>query len=85
MHVAGVTLDLNWFLQFILTVFIIAVGLLHLVKNTASKYFEVDASFEGDPSGRTPMPGVLMEDAACVVCGDSGSKQCSRCKAARYW
>ncbi|PON61618.1 Ubiquitinyl hydrolase [Trema orientale] len=84
MHVAGVTLDLNWFLQFIFTLFIIAVGLLHLVKNTASKYFEVDASFEGDPSDRTPMPGVLMDDLACVVCGNSGPKKCSRCKAVRY-
>ncbi|PON73149.1 Ubiquitinyl hydrolase [Parasponia andersonii] len=84
MHVAGVTLDLNWFLQFIFTLFIIAVGLLHLVKNTASKYFEVDASFEGDPSDRTPMPAVLMDDLACVVCGNSGPKKCSRCKAVRY-
>ncbi|EXB74929.1 Ubiquitin carboxyl-terminal hydrolase 19 [Morus notabilis] len=88
MHVAGVTLDLNWFLQFILTVFIIAVGVLHLVKNTASKYFEVDANFEGGGGGahsdRTPMPGVLVDDCACVVCGNSGPKQCSRCKAVRY-
>lgn len=31
--------DLNWLLQFIVTVFIVAFGLLHLVKNTASRYF----------------------------------------------
>ena len=86
MHVAGVTLDLNWFLQFIFTVFIIAVGLLHLVKNTASKYFEVDANFEGDSTtDRNPMSGVLMDDSACVVCGKFGPKKCSRCKAVRYW
>ncbi|KAF3446138.1 hypothetical protein FNV43_RR11317 [Rhamnella rubrinervis] len=86
MHVAGVTLDLNWFLQFIFTVFIIAVGLLHLLKNTASKYFEVDANFEGggDHTDRTAMPGVLMDDLACVVCGNSGGRRCSRCKAVRY-
>ena len=45
----GGGLDLNWFLQFLFTLFIIAVGLLHLVKNTASKYFEVDANFESTP------------------------------------
>ncbi|XP_048332475.2 ubiquitin carboxyl-terminal hydrolase 18 [Ziziphus jujuba] len=86
MHVAGVSLDLNWFLQFIFTVFIIAVGLLHLLKNTASKYFEVDANFEGggDTTDRTSMPGLLMEDPVCIVCGNSGPKQCSRCKAVRY-
>ncbi|XP_062101166.1 ubiquitin carboxyl-terminal hydrolase 18 [Humulus lupulus] len=85
MHVAGVSLDLNWFLQVIFTVFLIAVGLLHLVKNTASKYFEVGANFEGgDTTDRSPMPGVLLEDLACVVCGNSGPKKCSRCKAVRY-
>ncbi|KAM0968015.1 hypothetical protein ACFX13_016748 [Malus domestica] len=86
MHVAGVSLDLNWFLHFIFTVFIIAFCLLHLVKNTASKYFEVDASFEGGGDGgdRTPIPGALMEDPVCVVCGNSGSRRCSRCKAVRY-
>ncbi|VVA11679.1 PREDICTED: ubiquitin [Prunus dulcis] len=85
MHVAGVNLDLNWFLQFIFTAFIIAFGLLHFVKNTASKYFEVDANFEGgDHSDRTQMPGALMEDPVCAVCGNSGPKKCSRCKAVRY-
>lgn len=84
MHVAGVTLDLNWFLQFIFTVFFIAVGVLHLVKNTASKYFEVDATFDGPHSDRSPMPGLLIDNLSCAVCGGSGPKQCSRCKAVRY-
>lgn len=40
--------DLNWLLQFIVTVFILALGLLHLVKNTASRYFLAD---ENDSDG----------------------------------
>ncbi|XP_071917495.1 ubiquitin carboxyl-terminal hydrolase 18-like isoform X2 [Coffea arabica] len=36
--------DLNWPLQFVVTVFIVAFGLLHLVKNTASKYFLAEDS-----------------------------------------
>ncbi|XP_071919108.1 ubiquitin carboxyl-terminal hydrolase 18 isoform X2 [Coffea arabica] len=36
--------DLNWLLQFVVTVFIVAFGLLHLVKNTASKYFLAEDS-----------------------------------------
>ncbi|XP_034683402.1 ubiquitin carboxyl-terminal hydrolase 18-like isoform X2 [Vitis riparia] len=51
MHVSGFSLDLNWFLQFIFTSFVVALGLLHLVKNTASKYFVVDANFEGGRGG----------------------------------
>ncbi|KAL6345860.1 hypothetical protein AAG906_017619 [Vitis piasezkii] len=51
MHVSGFSLDLNWFLQFIFTSFVVALGLLHLVKNTASKYFVVDANFEGGGGG----------------------------------
>jgi ubiquitin carboxyl-terminal hydrolase 36/42 len=90
MLVSAVPLDQNWFLQLLLTVFVIAVGLLHLVKNTASKYFEVDANFEagggGEPSHRPPMPGVLTDDhAVCANCNNSASKKCSRCKAVRYW
>ncbi|KAJ8758803.1 hypothetical protein K2173_000524 [Erythroxylum novogranatense] len=51
MHVGGIKVDLNWLLQFVFTIFVIALGLLHLVKNTASKYFEVDAGFEGGGRG----------------------------------
>ncbi|KAL7187156.1 hypothetical protein ACSBR1_037260 [Camellia fascicularis] len=97
MHVSGFPLDLNWFLQFIVTAFIIAFGLLHLVKNTASKYFMVDANFDSpDPSSSPPplgrgggegrkMPGVSATAAdSCVVCGNSTTKQCSGCKLVRY-
>ncbi|KAK9274043.1 hypothetical protein L1049_018857 [Liquidambar formosana] len=103
MHVAGLSLDLNWFLQFIFTAFVIALGLLHVVKNTASKYFVVDANFEGggDSAAMAPdggcggggggrsdrtggMPGVSGTSDACVVCGSSGAKRCSGCKAVRY-
>ena len=84
MHVAvGVSLDLNGFLRLILTLFVVAFGLLHLVKNTASKYFEVDANFEDRTA---QMPGVPINDnPACAVCGAHGVKTCSRCKAVRYW
>lgn len=80
-------MDLNWFLQLILTVFFIAFGLLYVVKNTASKYFEVDANFEGTDRNRTVMPSIPMEadDISCAVCGNPGDKKCSRCKSVRYW
>ncbi|XP_028807093.1 ubiquitin carboxyl-terminal hydrolase 18 [Neltuma alba] len=85
MLVSAVSWDLNWFLQLIFTALLVAIGLHTVVKNTASKYFEVDANFEGDhPADRTPMPGVLMQDPVCAVCGQSGTKKCSRCKAVRY-
>ncbi|KAG8636438.1 ubiquitin carboxyl-terminal hydrolase 18 isoform X2 [Manihot esculenta] len=90
MHVGGITVDLNWFLQLIFTLFIIALGLLHLVKNTASKYFEVDANFEGGGGGSTyrnrSVPTIHMETegSSCANCGNHGTKKCSRCKSVRY-
>ncbi|XP_054819269.1 ubiquitin carboxyl-terminal hydrolase 18-like [Prosopis cineraria] len=85
MLVSGVSWDLNWFLQLIFSAFVVAVGLHTLVKKTASKYFEVDANFEGErPADRIPMPSTLKDDPVCVVCGNFGTKKCSRCKAVRY-
>ncbi|XP_057958289.1 ubiquitin carboxyl-terminal hydrolase 18 [Malania oleifera] len=90
MHVSGVSLDLNWFLQFIFTAFVIALVLLHLAKKTASKYFEVDASFESGGDGvvsgdqTNQMPGVSRSGDACVACGNSAKKCCSGCKVVRY-
>ncbi|GMJ15819.1 hypothetical protein HRI_005251100 [Hibiscus trionum] len=82
MHVGGITLDLNWFLQFILTLFIFAFGALHLLKNTASKYFEVDANFDRHQI----MPSIPVDTdlSPCQVCSNPASKKCSRCKSVRY-
>ncbi|KAK3009071.1 hypothetical protein RJ639_015086 [Escallonia herrerae] len=82
LQVSGFPLDLNnWFLQFVTTAFFIAFGLLYLVKNTASKYFFVDANFEssGDYSDKK-MPAVDGLSDACVVCRNLTTKQCSGCK-----
>ncbi|KAK5825330.1 hypothetical protein PVK06_020153 [Gossypium arboreum] len=83
MHVGGITLDLNWFLQFIFTLFIFAFVALRLRKNTASKCFEVDANFDRDQ----PMPSIPMDidHFPCAVCSNPASKKCSRCKSVRYW
>ncbi|GAB2276104.1 hypothetical protein Dimus_010845 [Dionaea muscipula] len=37
--------DLNWFLHLVFTLFVLALGLRHLLKNTASKYLVVNAGF----------------------------------------
>ncbi|PSS20979.1 Ubiquitin carboxyl-terminal hydrolase [Actinidia chinensis var. chinensis] len=80
MHVSGFPLDLNWFLQFIVTALVIAFGLLHLVKNTASKYFMVDANFDSLDARKMPPPAA----DSCVVCGNLTTKQCSGCKLVKY-
>ncbi|XP_059645667.1 ubiquitin carboxyl-terminal hydrolase 18-like [Cornus florida] len=89
MHVSGFPVDLNWFLQFIITALVIAFGLLHLVKNTLSKYFVVDANFESSDHQASldsdlNMPGVIGTGDTCVVCGNLGTKKCSGCKLVRY-
>ncbi|GAB4854026.1 Ubiquitin carboxyl-terminal hydrolase 18 [Ancistrocladus abbreviatus] len=88
------SLSLNWFLQFLFTALILALGLLYLLKNTASNYFLVDANFasstssslSSESSSSSSMP--CVPDAAvadpCAACGKSASKKCSRCKAVRY-
>ncbi|XVF35722.1 hypothetical protein REPUB_Repub18cG0170700 [Reevesia pubescens] len=82
MHVSGITLDLNWLLQFVFTLLIFALGALHLLKSTASKYFEADANFERDQT----MPSIPMDPglSSCAVCSNPASKKCSRCKSVRY-
>ncbi|KAK8473020.1 hypothetical protein PHAVU_001G043700 [Phaseolus vulgaris] len=89
--VVGVSWDLNWFLQLLLSVIVVAVGVHFFVKSTASKYFEVDANFEGDhhQALADAMPGVLSsaDDSlcpVCAVCATPSSKKCSRCKAVLY-
>ncbi|GKU87463.1 hypothetical protein SLEP1_g1858 [Rubroshorea leprosula] len=82
MHVGGITVDPNWFLQLIITLFVVAFGVLYLVKNTASKYFEVDANFDRDQT----MTAIPMDSdrPSCAACGNHGTKVCSRCKSVRY-
>ncbi|KAJ6856104.1 hypothetical protein NC651_037851 [Populus alba x Populus x berolinensis] len=59
-------MDLNWLLQFIFTVFVIGLGLLHLVNNTASKYFEAAES------NHTVIDPCIV--CRCVNCGTFGNK-----------
>lgn len=68
-------LDLNWLLQFVVTAFVVGLGLLYLVKNTASKYFVVESNFEADNK--------MLRDC-CVVCSNLAKNQCSGCKMVRY-
>nr|GMD21745.1 ubiquitin carboxyl-terminal hydrolase 18-like [Ipomoea batatas] len=75
-------LNLTWVLQFIATVFLIALALLHLLKNTASKYFVVDASFDSTAAAHHRKMEVL--DDGCIVCRSPASKHCSRCKMVKY-
>ncbi|RZB68489.1 Ubiquitin carboxyl-terminal hydrolase 19 isoform B [Glycine soja] len=84
----GASWDLNWFLQLLLSVIVVAIGVHYFVKVTASKYFLVDANFEGDHHhalATDAMPGALAAaDPLCAVCATPAPKKCSRCKAVRY-
>ncbi|XP_022862204.1 ubiquitin carboxyl-terminal hydrolase 18-like isoform X2 [Olea europaea var. sylvestris] len=83
-----VEVDLYWFLQFIVTPFLVAFGLLQLVRNTASKYFVVDSNFESDYSfdrNKEKMAAAGGDAAVpCAVCERRGTKQCARCKMVKY-
>ncbi|KAL2544544.1 ubiquitin carboxyl-terminal hydrolase 18-like [Forsythia ovata] len=83
-----VEVDLNWFLRFIVTPFLVAFGLLHIVRNTASKYFVVDSNSESDYSfdrnkEKMAAAGGGAADL-CVVCERITKKQCARCKMVKY-
>ncbi|CAN4076524.1 unnamed protein product [Withania somnifera] len=87
MHVA---VDLNSYLQLILTAVAVVVTLLYLVKTTASKYFVVDDDSNFESSASPPTAGFgdrRMEPATpegCAVCSNITKKQCSRCKMVKY-
>lgn len=98
MHVAA---DLNWFLQFIVLALVGIFGLLYLVRNTASRYFVVDSSFDSSSSAsaaeysssdrrkRDSMAeaagGAAEGFDSCAVCGLLTKKHCAGCKMVKYW
>ncbi|TMX05201.1 hypothetical protein EJD97_001267 [Solanum chilense] len=86
MHVA---VDLNSYLQFVLTAIAVIVTLVYLVKSTASKYFVVDdvSNFESSASPTAGFVDRRMDPATpegCAVCSNVTKKQCSRCKMVKY-
>lgn len=94
MHVAA---DLNWVLQFIVLVLLGAFALLYLVRNTASRYFVVDSSFDSPAADYSSLDRRKRETMAevaggaaegfgsCAVCGLLTKKNCARCKITKYW
>ncbi|KAG9456018.1 hypothetical protein H6P81_000526 [Aristolochia fimbriata] len=91
MHVSGFPFDLSLLLQFVATAVLLLLGLVHLVKTTASRYFVVDAKFDGDApedcrrsQTMSGGPTATASGMGCVVCGEPGNKKCSGCKAVRY-
>ncbi|KAG5048334.1 hypothetical protein AAZX31_04G057000 [Glycine max] len=79
MLLSGGVSDLKWILQFVFYAFVLAIGLHALLKNTASKYFDLDATFHAHA-----IPGLLMDHSLCAVCRNPANKKCSRCKSVRY-
>ncbi|XP_058067870.1 ubiquitin carboxyl-terminal hydrolase 18-like isoform X4 [Magnolia sinica] len=96
MHVSDLSFDLSPLLQFVLTTLVLGLGLLHVIKATASRYLVVDARFEGGDGPvdttvdcRAVAPGGAQmlgggDAVKCFVCGGSATKICSGCKAVRY-
>lgn len=93
MHISGyIPVDLYSFIQFLFTILIILLGLLHLVKNTAKKYFFVDATFdeevveEEDKQHNHTQDTIMItaEKFSCASCGTHATKSCNGCKAVRY-
>ncbi|KAL4276915.1 hypothetical protein HN51_059562 [Arachis hypogaea] len=85
----GISWDLKWLLQWVLSAVVVAVGLHALVKNTASRYFEVHANFDSDrthpmPSSPSAAAAIAMDQPLCAVCSKHASSRCSRCKSVRY-
>ncbi|XP_021864530.1 ubiquitin carboxyl-terminal hydrolase 18 isoform X2 [Spinacia oleracea] len=94
MHVSSITSTLsldpnpysypNWLLQFLITVFLLALGFLYLLRSTASKYFVVDANFNSPFCGMAASnPNAAAADS-CASCGKPASKLCTGCKLVRY-
>lgn len=80
---AAPSLDLNWWIQLILTAAIVAVALRHLLKTAASKIM-----IQQEPEDPTAAIGRQHASAAassaCAVCGRASTKQCSACKLVKY-
>ncbi|XP_075518138.1 ubiquitin carboxyl-terminal hydrolase 18-like isoform X1 [Primulina tabacum] len=90
MHVA---VDLNGFLQFVVTAFLLIFGLLYLIRNTASRFFMMDSNFDSSASDYSsvskkmetaPSGGAAGSVESCAVCGNLTKKQCARCKMVKY-
>ncbi|XP_073131838.1 ubiquitin carboxyl-terminal hydrolase 18 [Henckelia pumila] len=90
MHVA---VDLNGFLQFVVTTFLLVLGLLYLIRNTASRYFMMDSNFDSSASdypsvtkkmAAAPSGGCAGSVESCAVCGNLTKKHCAGCKIVKY-
>ncbi|XP_073002168.1 ubiquitin carboxyl-terminal hydrolase 18-like [Typha latifolia] len=86
-------LDLSALLQLVVVALLLLSAALLVVKRAASRYFDVDTSFEaaagagaGYEEFRRPMSigGDDGSAGVCASCGHSGTKKCSGCKRVRY-
>ncbi|GMH10708.1 hypothetical protein Nepgr_012549 [Nepenthes gracilis] len=88
MHVSALDVDINWFVQFVFATLVVALGLLHLLKNTASKYFIADANFDSsDPasssSSSLPPPPSSLTFKASSMGGVTQAMDDDRCALCR--